>query len=194
MAYSLHSQECFNKVLTHSLRSAASDILDASSLSESAANDADLSKHVMSRIMLTIAGIDFRITFLLHYADSQAIRGIIKSTSSDEGVPASSVEHSEELDAYFLEMGNRLCGEAKRLCYESFDHLGMSTPCVLSERTTLADMHNDDLKCEGHVVFQQMDKTLMAGSVFVYSKCDLELALDESHFAEQEGTGELEFF
>ena len=194
MAYSARSQECFNKVLSHSLRSAASDILDTSSLSESPANDADLAKHVMSRIMLTVVGVDFRITFLLHYADGQDIRSIIKSSSREEGVSVSSVEKSEELDAYFLEMGNRFCGEAKRICYENFDHLGMSTPCVLSETTTLADMHNQDLKYEGHVRFEQAGKVIMAGSVFVYSKDDLELELDESHFSEQEGTGELEFF
>lgn len=194
MAYSTRSQECFNKLLGHSLRTAASDILETSGLNESPSNDTDLAKHALSRIMLTIAGIDFRMTFLLHYFDGHEIRSIIKSSRNEEGGSASSVDKSEELDAYFLEMGNRFCGEAKRICYENFDHLGMSTPCVLSEKTTLADMHNPDLKCEGHVRFEHVGKVVMAGSIFVYSKEDLELILDDTNFSEQEGAGELEFF
>ncbi|BCD98566.1 hypothetical protein [Marinagarivorans cellulosilyticus] len=194
MAFSTRSQECFNKVLCHSLKTAASDIFSSSSLLEAAANDEDLAKVKMSRIMLTIAGIDFRITFLLHYRDDELIRSVIKSAANEEGGVNNIIDDSEELDAYFLEMGNRFCGEAKRLCYESFDHLGMSTPCVLSATTTLKDMHNADLQCEGHVRFEQAGAPVMAGSVFVYGKTDVELDLDDSQFAEQEGTGELEFF
>ena len=190
MAFSPRTQECFNKVLSHSLRVAASDILDASSLAESAANDRDLSKTSLSRIMLTISAIDFRMTFLLHYKGDKNMHGLVRSSSTEEGVG----KIAEELDAYFLEMGNRLCGEAKRLFYESFDHLGMSTPCALSATTTFADMHSKSLCCEGHVQFKQQGKMVLAASVFVYSDSDFELDINDSQFAEQEGTGELEFF
>lgn len=194
MAFSLRSQECFNKVLCHSLKTAASEIFSSSNLEELAANDEDLASVKMSRIMLTIAAVDFRITFLLHYRDDELIRTVIKSAASEEGGVNNAVVNSEDLDAYFLEMGNRICGEAKRLCYESFDHLGMSTPCVLSATTTLRDMHNVDLQCEGHVRFEMGGSPVMAGSVFVYGKVDIELDLDDSQFTEQEGAGELEFF
>ncbi|HEY7774446.1 MAG TPA: hypothetical protein VIC26_14780 [Marinagarivorans sp.] len=194
MALSTRSKDCFNKVLSHSLQSAASDIFAAGSLMESIASDDELSKIKLSRIMLTISGIDFRVTFLLHYRDDALVRGVIKKSNNDEGTPVIAAIDREELDAYFLEMGNRFCGEAKRLCYESFDHLGMSTPCVLSATTTLKDMHNDDLKFEGHVRFEHGGTAILAGSVFVYSEQDVELDLDDSRFTEQEGAGELEFF
>ena len=83
MAFSMRSQECFNKVLSHSLRTAASDIFSSGSLLEAAANDEDLAQVTMSRIMLTIAGIDFRITFLLHYRDDELIRSVIKSAANE---------------------------------------------------------------------------------------------------------------
>ena len=194
MALSSRSKDCFNKVLSHSLQSAASEIFASGSLVESGSSDDELSKIKMSRIMLTISGIDFRVTFLLHYLDDALIRSVIKKSNNDEGAAAVAAIDREELDAYFLEMGNRFCGEAKRLCYESFDHLGMSTPCVLSATTTLKDMHNNDLKFEGHVRFEQGGKTILAGSVFVYSEHTVELDLDDSRFTEQEGAGELEFF
>lgn len=193
MAVSSRSQDCFIKVLSHSLKVAADDIISTALLNEAAVNDDDIKAGSMSRIMLTIAGIDFRVSFLLHYRDGDQLRQFIKNTSSEEG-SSSPITDKETLDAYFLEMGNRFCGEAKRLCYESFDHLGMSTPCVLSATTTIEDMHNEDLQCQGHVRFESAGTAILAGSVFVYGKGNIELNLDESHFVEQEGTGELEFF
>lgn len=193
MAVSSRSHECFKKVLSHSLKVAANDIISTALLNEATVNDDDIKAGSMSRIMLTIVGIDFRVGFLLHYRDGDQLRQFIKNTSGEEGAPAV-ITDKETLDAYFLEMGNRFCGEAKRLCYESFDHLGMSTPCVLSSTTTIEDMSNEDLQCQGHVRFESAGTAILAGSVFVYGKGDIELDLDESHFVEQEGTGELEFF
>ena len=192
MSLSTRSQDCFHKVLSHSLHVAASDLFERCSFNESAANDEDIKAIPMSRIMLTIAGIDFRVTFLLHYANNDRLAGVVKATSGDES--GNSQASESELDAYFLELGNRFCGEAKRLCYESFDHLGMSTPCVLSVTTTLADMNAGDMRYAGHVRFDEAGSTLLAGSVYVYSPDIIEFELDESHFAEQEGAGELEFF
>jgi hypothetical protein len=192
MSISPKTQECFNKVLSHSLRTAASDILNASTLTESAANDEDITRIRMSRVMLTIAAINFRIHFLLHYKDGAALRGLLKTSLTDE-----SLTHlgQASLEPYFLEMGNRFCGEAKRLCYEGFDHLGMSTPCLLSQSTTLRDMRLPHMIHEGHVRFNTAEaKTVIAGSVFVYSLESVSLDLNDTHFAEQKGLGELEFF
>jgi hypothetical protein len=55
-------------------------------------------------------------------------------------------------------------------------------------------MHSKSLCCEGHVQFQQQGIMILAGSVFVYSDSVFELDINDSQFAEQEGTGELEFF
>jgi hypothetical protein len=194
MAFSARCKDDFQKVLNHSLKSAASIVLADAAVEEIPASGNDLAKLKLSRIMLTIAGVDFRIILLLHYRNDDRVRGTINASTGDKNFNSNVIIETGEVDSYFLEVGNRLCGEAKRLCVQSFDHLGMSTPCLLSATTTLADMSSLDLRCEQHLRFDRAGLPFIAGSIFVYSSIDLELKLEDSLFADQESTGELEFF
>lgn len=190
MAFTARTEECFSKALAHSLRSAASDLITSNDLSEAKTTQEALSKAAHSRIMLSISGMSFRIVFILHYLNNAKMQRMIKQAGKEE----SNLKDSDDVDAYFLEVGNRFCGEAKRLSYEAFDFLGMSTPYVLSQITALSDMHEPNLKFSHHVNFQIQGKSAMAGSIYVYSDGDLVFELDNSMFAEQDGVGELEFF
>lgn len=193
MALSTYSQDCFYKLLSHSLNHASSEILADHSLSESAANDGDISGIRMTRIMLTISGINFRATFLLHYACDGRLAKMTKNSSGDDAI-AASTDNAIDLNAYFLEFSNRFCGEAKRLFYESFEYLGMSTPCILSEATTLCDMAASDLIYSSHVKFNDAEGPVLAGSIYVYSQEDIDFDLDITQLANQTSSGELEFF
>ena len=194
MTFSVSTQESFGRVLSYGLRSTASNILAAGSLTELKADEAILKPGAFKRIMLTVSGMNFRIIFIVHYKNNDQMVGLVAQSSPDSGQVASNNQNYETVDAFFLEMGNRFCGEAKRLCHEAFDFLGMSTPYVLSQMTAMSDMHSKNLKSSHHVQFCDQGKALIAGSIYVYSDTDLVLDLPETTFVEQEGVGELEFF
>lgn len=194
MNFSVRTQESFARVLSYSLRSAASNILAVGALTESKADESTLKAEAFARIMLTLSAMHFRITFILHYKNNAKMMEFIKQSGQDDNSSSLNAQTQETVDAYFLEMGNRFCGEAKRLCHEAFDFLGMSTPYVLSQMTSMADMHSKTLKTSHHVQFCMQGKPVIAGSIYVYSDVELLLDLPETTFAEQEGVGELEFF
>jgi hypothetical protein len=194
MNFSVRTQESFGRVLNYSLRTAASNILALGALTELKADEGLLKTEALTRIMLTVSAMNFRINFILHYKNNAQMMNFIKQSNQDDGSASANTQNHEAVDAYFLEMGNRFCGEAKRLCHDAFDFLGMSTPYVLSQITSMSDMHSSTLKTSHHVQFCTQGKAMVAGSIYVYSDDELVLDLPEATFAEQEGVGELEFF
>ena len=107
----------FFRSLEESLRTETSPAWHIQSIS-SAAIDA---KHF---IMLTISSFDFRLIVLLHFSTEKAAYEYIAVNLK---IPVNELTFSRYQDS-LSETGNLLCGTLKRLLFQAYPHLGMSSP------------------------------------------------------------------
>jgi hypothetical protein len=75
-------------------------------------------------IMLTISSFDFRLIVLLHFSTDTSAFGYVADNIK---VPAEELTYARYQD-YLSETGNLLCGTIKRLLFQIYPHLGMSSP------------------------------------------------------------------
>ena len=148
------------------------------------------SKRRFSHIMLTISGIEMRAVVLLHYpvgAEGLQLLNYLKSLDH------SRVQHGE-VDAFFMEMGNQLCGEVKRYLYTQFNHTGMSTPLSISDTTLLSDIVDKTLIEKSDYFLSLHGKPVLGGSIYLFSLDSLILNFEISAMPAELTTGEIEFF
>ncbi len=179
--------DSLERTLRQSLVDSVTDVLDCSQYDLDFIRERDLIESHMSRILLTISAIHFKLLVVLHYQDEQLKNLIAQNNEAN-------VKENNELESRFLECGNRFCGDVKRYVHEGVNHLGMSTPCQLSKKTILSDISDDDNLCDVHVGVSNVGQLILAGSLYLYSKTDVEFDIPASAFELQNNTGELEFF
>lgn len=188
MAISSRTQDSLFKALKHSLEASLGELI-TSDQAFVPLSDKELSKYDMTRIALTVSGINFKFIVLLHYCTEKVYQLYFSDSANND-----SMSGEANLEHYFLEAGNRYCGEIKRLLYKMFDYLGMSTPCQLSKTTTLNDMRDKNLQGEFHIGVLQGDVAVLGGSLYFFTEADIDSAIEASVFQEESSAGELEFF
>jgi hypothetical protein len=144
----------------------------------------------LAHILLTISGLQFRAVVLLHFPKGKSAVHFLNLFSRDER----STKLEKDIEPFYTEEGNQFCGEIKRHLYKQFDHLGMSTPFMMSAATALTDLSNELLRVECHQFYQLKDQIVLGGSLYVFANQPLEFDFANDSGTEQISTGELEFF
>jgi hypothetical protein len=187
---SLRHSDNLQKILFHAFESIFKSIIEKNNLLKSEGQPEDLDEHNLAHIMLTVSGLQFRVLVLLHYPAGKHALRYLNLFNADKG----STMSETDLEPYYTEMGNQLCGEVKRHLFKQFYHLGMSTPSVMSPATVLADVDSSLLITRCSQYYRLNEDIALGGSLYVFSNQDLEFEFDQSLCQETLATGELEFF
>ncbi|HEY6528396.1 MAG TPA: hypothetical protein VIZ65_06865 [Cellvibrionaceae bacterium] len=140
--------------------------------------------------MLTVSGIEFcAITFLHYQCGENAKNSYLTLHEADGANPT-----EKDWEAFYTELGNHLCGRIKNYFHKQFDHLGMSTPWILSPTTELVDLHTHQLFACGQIFYTYNNIPIIGASLRVYSSYALEFPNPINDSNEPTNSGELEFF
>lgn len=141
-------------------------------------------------IMLTISSYDFRLIVLLHFSSDTASMKYVADCLKIASEELTIIQYQD----YLSEIGNILCGSIKRWLFQSFPHLGMSTPNQLGcESLKYIESYSIDHAL--HLQTKAADGTEFYSSLYVTSKSQLDfdpLALLKRE--EQVEMGALELF
>lgn len=184
------NHERLSELLRHSMQSTLSSFTGGQDLEKiTTPLTSDKYEH-FSHIMLSVSGIQFRAVLLLHYLNKINDGTLLcQLLTGEKGTTLES-----DIEPFFMEMGNQLCGEVKRLLHKQFDALGMSTPFIMSETTMVADIVDQDILAECHEFYKINDKIVLGSSLYVFSKEQLTFEFDGSNDDESGKAGELDFF
>lgn len=120
-------------------------------------------------IMLTISSYDFRLIVLLHFSPDSAS---IKYVTNRLKIASGELPISQYQD-YLSEVGNILCGAIKRGLFQSFPHLGMSSPNQL-DCESLRYIETYAIDYAIHIKAKAEDGTEFYGSLYVSSIGELD--------------------
>lgn len=187
---SLHTQENLQKILALSMTNSFSKLIEKGTL-KLADKVFDIgTAGDIGHIMFTISGLEFRAIVMLHYQAGKSALHLLTLFEGDERT----TKQESNFESFYTEIGNQFCGEIKRNLYKQFDHLGMSTPSLLSPTTSLLDIENPLLVAKCHQTYEVDHHFALGGSIYVFSNQSLEFSFDNASTAEVISTGELEFF
>jgi hypothetical protein len=144
----------------------------------------------LGHVMLTVSGIEFCAITFLHYQCGENAKNSYLTLHEAEGVNPT----EKDWDAFYTELGNHLCGRIKNYFHRQFDHLGMSTPWILSPTTDLFDLNTHQLFACGHLFYTCNSIPVIGASLHVYSSCTLDFPNPINDSNEPSNSGELEFF
>lgn len=187
---SSYNQENLNKILALSMTNSFARLIEKGNLVP--ANklfDVTLANDI-GHIMFTISGIEFRALVMLHYQAGKNALHLLNLFNGEER----GAQENNNIESFYTELGNQFCGEIKRNLYKQFDHLGMSTPSLLSPATSLLDIENSLLFAKCHQSYEADHQFALAGSIYAFSNQPLEFTFDNASSTEVVSTGELEFF
>ena len=184
------NRDNLHKMLKHAMDSCFSNLINNSAL-KVADNPSELiAASDLAHIMLTVAGLQFRATVLLHYPTGKNALSLLNQFAGDDR----STKTEKDIEPYYTELGNQFCGEIKRHMYKQFDHLGMSTPSIMAPATVMSDINNSQMLAECHHVYLSGTQAALGGSIYAFSNQPIEFEFDSSSYNEVITTGELEFF
>lgn len=143
----------------------------------------------LGHIMLTVSGLDFRAAVFLHFQTGEHAKQTFQILSaSTQNEPT-----DLQVQGFYTELGNHVCGRIKSHFHHDFSHLGMSTPWILSSTTDLVDLTTPQLTGHGQAFFSFDTRPIVGASLYVHSSKPL--IFHNVHMQTQEHTtGELEFF
>ena len=189
-ATSSYNQENLKKILLFSMSNSFTRLIENGGLTTAdKAFDTGTTGDI-GHIMLTISGLEFRALVMLHYPAGKKASYFLNIYEGDERT----TKHDNNLESFYTELGNQFCGEIKRNLYKQFNHLGMSTPSLLSPTTSLLDIENPLLIAKCHQSYEADHQFALGGSIYVFSNQSLEFSFDNASTTEVISTGELEFF
>jgi hypothetical protein len=146
-------------------------------------------ERLFSRFMLTISGVDLRLTMLLHHPVDQHGVDLYSYLKS-----ANNAYSEDDAQAFFQELANQTCAEIKRYLQFQFQFLGMSTPLALSATTSLSDFNDESCVAAGDFYLARDGNPVLGASAYLYSSAKIVLQYDQASTADIDNSGELEFF
>ncbi len=120
-------------------------------------------------IMLTISSYDFRLIVLLHFSSDPVSISYVADNlkiSSDE-LTASRYQD------YLSEIGNILCGSIKRLLFQTYPHLGMSSPNRMNSES-LKYINSYRIDHASHISAKSGNGPMFYGSLYISSVGNLD--------------------
>jgi hypothetical protein len=189
-APSSRNQDTIQKMLSYSMEQSFASILQKINLQPAEkAIDLDLARN-LAHILFTISGLKFKALVLLHHPTGiNALHYLNILTNDDRNTKT-----EKDIAPYYTEIGNQFCGEVKRQFYKQFEHLGMSTPSILSPATTIAHIASETLDVECHRFYTDKEQIVVGCSMYIFSDQTIEFEFDQSSGNETISSGELEFF
>jgi CheY-specific phosphatase CheX len=187
---SSHNQENLKKILALSMTNSFTRLIEKGGLTKADKNFGIENAGDVGHIMFTISGLEFRALVMLHYSAGKKALHFLNLFEGDERT----AKQESNFESFYTEIGNQFCGEIKRNLYKQFDHLGMSTPSLLSPTTSLLDIENPLLVAKCHQSYEVDSHFALGGSIYVFSNQSLEFSFDNASTTEVISTGELEFF
>lgn len=187
---SSYNQENLKKILVLSMANSFTRLIEKGGLTiADKVFDIDTAGDI-GHIMFTISGLEFRALIMLHYPAGKSALHFLNLYEGDDRT----TKQENNLESFYTEIGNQFCGEIKRNLYKQFDHLGMSTPSLLSPTTSLIDIENPLLVAKCFQSYEADHQFALGGSIYVFSNQSLEFTFDHASTTEVISTGELEFF
>jgi hypothetical protein len=183
-------QESMQKILAHALTICFPTLIENPDFSE-VSDAAELNKHAeLKHIMFTVAALQFKALIFFHYHAGKEALPLASLLKGAEVIAPT----QKDVDAFFVEAGNQLCGEIKRHFHKQFDYLGMSTPYILSPATSLANVADSLLITDCHQFYKKNNIFALGGSIYIFSKKAIAFEFNNSAEAGEVSSGELEFF
>lgn len=144
----------------------------------------------LGHVMLTVSGIEFCAVTFLHYQRGENAKSSYLALHEVERINPT----EKDWEPFYTELGNHLCGRIKNYFHKQFEHLGMSTPWILSATTGLIDLNTQQLVASGRTFYTSNNIPIIGASLRVYSSAPLDFHNPINDPDEQSTTGELEFF
>lgn len=189
-AISSYNQENLNKILVLSMANSFTRLIEKGGLRIADKVFDIYSAGDIGHIMFTISGLEFKALIMLHYSAGKNALHLLSLYEGD----GRTTKQESNLESFYTEIGNQFCGEVKRKLYKQFDHLGMSTPALLSPTTSLLDIENSLLVAKCFQSYEANNQFALGGSIYVFSNQSLEFTFDHASTTEVISTGDLEFF
>jgi hypothetical protein len=184
------NQASLQKMLSFSIKASFGDMVAKYGFTTTDKALTKAEEQFISRVMFTVAGMQFRAMVLLHYHTGKQAVQFLNILQGNE----TSANTEADVEPYFTEMGNQFCGEIKRHFYKQFEHLGMSIPSVMSQATTLDDLRSNHLISESHEFYLSNKEAVLGGSIYVFAREQIQFEYASVGDSEAVSSGELEFF
>lgn|GEM_PF-6335435 len=190
MEYTNTQTDTLQAILNDALRYCCPQIAQDASIQQALQDTSIVTQDELGHVMLTVSGIEFCAVTILHYPNGEHAKQAYFKLRAEESTSSA----TPNWEPFYTEMGNHLCGRIKNYFHQQYEHLGMSTPWLLSATTDLVELNNPHLQASGHVLYTCNNLPILGASLYVFSAAPMQLHKPKLDSSEPTSTGELEFF